>query len=229
MKTAFRSLLLASLAVIWCIPMHSQSDSNPQAGTPLDLRLSVRIYNTAAVPFKRLARAEAVAADVLAHANVRVLWTDCTLKDDARQRQAKCEAPFMPTDLAFGIVQHFPAELQMQFKTAVGYAVITDGVSFDHNAQISLRRVEEMACQFDVSVELVLGHAMAHEIAHLLLGKNSHSAAGLMRQRWESAELRLADQGQLGFSPEEMIKMLTNLKSRWKQQLRQELAAAGQK
>lgn len=227
MKIASRSLLLASLAVVWCAPLHSQSDSKPRPGTALGLRLSVRVYNTAAVPVARLARAEAVAADVLARANVEVLWIDCTLKDTARQHEAECAAPFMPADLAFGIVKHFPLELQRKFNTAAGFSVIPDGATFGHNAQVSLQRVEEMAWQFDVSVELVLGHAMAHEIAHLLLGKNSHSRAGLMRERWGSADLQLAARGQLGFTTEEKVRMLTNLKLRGDQQLRQQAAAVG--
>ena len=36
----------------------------------------------------------------------------------------------------------------------------------------------------------LLGRAMAHEIAHLILGHTGHSSTGLMRARWEVADVR---------------------------------------
>jgi len=36
----------------------------------------------------------------------------------------------------------------------------------------------------------LLGRAMAHEVGHLLLGTREHAAAGLMRGKWTSRELK---------------------------------------
>jgi hypothetical protein len=47
---------------------------------------------------------------------------------------------------------------------------------------------------------LLLGHAAAHELGHLLLGTNSHSERGLMRARWENSELLQIRGGKLLFS-----------------------------
>jgi len=44
---------------------------------------------------------------------------------------------------------------------------------------------------------------MAHEIAHLLLGTNSHAAEGIMRAQWQKDELLSASKGELLFTPRE--------------------------
>jgi hypothetical protein len=47
---------------------------------------------------------------------------------------------------------------------------------------------------------IILGHAMAHELGHLLLGTNSHSSDGLMRAQWNRGDLAEAARGNLLFS-----------------------------
>ncbi len=42
----------------------------------------------------------------------------------------------------------------------------------------------------------ILGNVMAHELGHLLLGSNSHTATGIMRARWQGEELRRAGERQ---------------------------------
>src|ERR1700682_765215 len=41
----------------------------------------------------------------------------------------------------------------------------------------------------------LLGHAMAHELGHLLLGSNSHSVRGIMCAEWRTADLIRMTQG----------------------------------
>jgi hypothetical protein len=48
-----------------------------------------------------------------------------------------------------------------------------------------------------------LGHVIAHEVGHLLLGKDSHSPSGLMSARWTDAEQRLMVRGDLHFAAED--------------------------
>jgi hypothetical protein len=47
---------------------------------------------------------------------------------------------------------------------------------------------------------LLLGHLMAHEIGHLLLGAGNHSPTGLMRARWQQQELELIRRRTLAFT-----------------------------
>jgi hypothetical protein len=61
-------------------------------------------------------------------------------------------------------------------------------------------RVEERALADGTSIGLALGHVVAHELGHLLLGRTTHSATGLMQP---TLNLPLAKQGRLMFSDEE--------------------------
>jgi hypothetical protein len=63
-------------------------------------------------------------------------------------------------------------------------------------------RVVEQTENLDLRAVL-LGHLMAHETGHLLLGPNSHSPKGIMCAVWRPEELRNAAQGVLLFTPEQ--------------------------
>src|SRR5689334_15085747 len=54
-----------------------------------------------------------------------------------------------------------------------------------------------------VPPSVVLGTVLAHEIGHLLLGRNSHSATGIMRARWQSRDFYAVLKGASGFSAAE--------------------------
>jgi hypothetical protein len=64
-------------------------------------------------------------------------------------------------------------------------------------------RVIETARAQRVTPSLVLGAAVAHEIGHLLLRRGGHSAEGLMRASWKTADWQRAALGLLLFSPHE--------------------------
>jgi hypothetical protein len=50
------------------------------------------------------------------------------------------------------------------------------------------------------SLPVILGSVLAHELGHLLLGLNSHSATGIMRAAWGPEELHSAAMGRMGFT-----------------------------
>ena len=54
----------------------------------------------------------------------------------------------------------------------------------------------------EIDTVIVLAHAMAHEIGHLLL-PHGHSDAGLMRADWNADDLRGAAGGHLNFTVEQ--------------------------
>jgi len=53
----------------------------------------------------------------------------------------------------------------------------------------------------------LLGRAVAHEIGHLLMGTNQHSASGIMRARWSRCDLRRGQPDQWRFMRAEMMAM----------------------
>ena len=49
----------------------------------------------------------------------------------------------------------------------------------------------QAAFQYVAKFDRGLGHVMAHEVGHLLLGGHSHAATGLMTPDWNPLETRL--------------------------------------
>jgi hypothetical protein len=67
-------------------------------------------------------------------------------------------------------------------------------------AMVSPQRTTAMARRIGVSPGTLLGHVIAHELAHLLLPGHVHAAA-LMEPAWGSDELLRVAQGGLAFDP----------------------------
>ena len=71
-------------------------------------------------------------------------------------------------------------------------------------AVIFYDRVEELANAKVAGAGQILGHAVAHEIGHLLLGTIIHSSTGLMSSPWSREDLKFA---RLLFTHQEAKKM----------------------
>jgi hypothetical protein len=64
-------------------------------------------------------------------------------------------------------------------------------------ATVFLEPVVERATEADVSWEIVLGYAAAHEIGHLLLGSQAHTPWGLMKATWDHTDFVAMRQNKL--------------------------------
>jgi hypothetical protein len=73
--------------------------------------------------------------------------------------------------------------------------------------------VKKLHQDWHVNIARILGHTMAREIGHLLLGTNAHSRIGIMRPNWQGQELREIGMGTLLFTPEEARSMQNKLDS----------------
>ena len=103
--------------------------------------------------------------------------------------------------------------------TALGGAVGTREYR-GRRAYVFYNRVERVARTYlntsrrrgtnDTDNVIVLAHAMAHEIGHLLL-PYGHSATGLMRADWDAKDMRLAVHGRLNFTSEQVELIRTRL------------------
>lgn len=74
-------------------------------------------------------------------------------------------------------------------------------------------RIERAAHRAAVDRAIVLGHVMAHEIAHVLIPEARHAPSGLMREAWRSVELVDAVHGQLRFADEEASEIRRRLRT----------------
>ena len=72
-------------------------------------------------------------------------------------------------------------------------------------------RSNTMAESSGVPAGILLGHAMAHELGHLLLQSMEHSRTGIMRSRWGKEELLRAESGRLLFTADQATAMTERL------------------
>lgn len=75
----------------------------------------------------------------------------------------------------------------------------------------------------------ILGHAMAHEIGHLVLNQESHSPTGIMRGDWNLKDLQDAIYGYLLFTPPQCEVIRAEVGRRISQQKALEAAVASRK
>jgi len=159
--------------------------------------MSVHVYNMAQAPSSTVDRAKKEAGRILAEAGLRLDWVDCPLTSSDMDRVPECRQ-LRPTNLTLRIIPQAAASLK---KEMIGFALPDPGGAI--HATVFYGRAEEFAEAFSVSTALVLGHAIAHEIGHLLLGSEKHSSSGLMKAQWRKSDLRV----QLRFSSKQAESM----------------------
>lgn len=167
-------------------------------------RLTIRVMDYVNVPAGTLGEVEATAIRILSTAGVSIGFRLCFTRGTATGNQG-CGEPLGPADLILRIVR---PNLGMRSRQ-LGYAVMTP----EGGAMITL--MVDGAAHIEVVTNLsygtLLGHGVAHEIGHLLLGPNSHSSAGIMRPVWRREELERMARGLLGFEAAQATEMRSAL------------------
>jgi len=75
-------------------------------------------------------------------------------------------------------------------------------------------RLAKKSTDSESNVSVILSCLIAHEIGHLLLGQNAHTADGIMTARWQVEQIQQALRRQLKVKPEQARVMLQNAKAR---------------
>jgi hypothetical protein len=153
------------------------------AQEPMTVTLHVTDY--AKLSHQDLAAAEAYAAAIYRAAGIETVWTDAPWgSGDARSPH-----------LRVVILSREMAEKKCQGSrlgdTAMGVAVDGEGVNDGSIAYIFSDRIGRAAVQNSAKFVSGLGHVMAHEVGHLLLGAHSHSRTGLMTADWHPRDPRV--------------------------------------
>jgi hypothetical protein len=158
-----------------------------------DLKVHVRLYNYASVTPEGLAKMKEQASVIFRQVRVDVVWVE-----DAALQQGSGAPAFEEIDLFLRILPQPRATLAS--RSALGEALPCQLRRDGCIASVFLNRAKQLADRTGMSVHQVLGHAMAHELGHLLLGSNSHSGWGLMRAVWNSQDIQRAAKGALLFT-----------------------------
>jgi hypothetical protein len=169
--------------------------------------ITVAIHDQAGVPRETLQETERVATGIFDQAGIRVEWLDCTVaRGPVEQR---CRRAAYPQLLHLTVL----SKSRGLNASTIGVSFLSPAGEGDY-ADIFLEPATEVPGAEKRDLGLLLGHAAAHELGHLLLGTNSHSVQGLMRARWENSELLQVRGGKLFFSESEAERMQKKIAAR---------------
>jgi len=183
----------------------STGTSTPPAVSPQgrgSLKITLRMYNYG-VARSTLVQAEGKATAILNQVGLEVIWVDCPAAPAEFKSYPGCQGLLGTTDFAVKILTADEAELFLSHHEALGRALPCPADQAGCTAYIFYRNVLEVAADGVADKSQVLGHAVVHEIGHLLLGPNSHTANGIMRGRWNKQDLETIAKGNLAFSEQQ--------------------------
>jgi hypothetical protein len=163
--------------------------------------MTVVVCNKAGIDDRILSAAEYRASGIFRRAGVEVQWIgagDCSLVPQA-------------THIAVVILSKAPRGWTS--RDAMGFAPSRTGNY--RRAYVFYDRVQEFVeSKTDTSSQIVgpfivLAHVIAHEIGHLLIPGEAHTANGIMRARWKYSDWVKASHGSLLF-PQDQVRIITN-------------------
>jgi hypothetical protein len=209
-------------AALWglVLALTTVAPSQPAGGQPFspaleqaNLKITLRMYNYG-ISRALLARAEGEATAILNHARLGVAWVDCPLTPAEFENYPACQKPMGPADFAVRVLTAGEAERFTAHHEALGQALECPRDQIGCSAYILYRGVLELARDGDATEAQLLGHALAHEIGHLLLGPNSHSAIGIMRGIWNHQDLQTIARAYLFFTEPQSARMRNQVAAR---------------
>jgi hypothetical protein len=181
--------------------------ARPAAAAPAPtLKIVLDVRDHARIPTHIVTRAKAEMTRIYRDACVNIIWSDPAPGTEQLHPLPSPEA----TDPGFALVL-LPREMTDQLVVATEALGGAAGTREQRGrmAYVFYDRVERIARTHlhtqrrtgtsDFDNIIVLAHAMAHEIGHLLL-PYGHSATGLMRANWHEADLRRAVRRRLNFT-----------------------------
>jgi hypothetical protein len=211
----------SSLAILLMVPSaagNGWARDQLTGDASADVDLTVLVYSYVPVPQHDLAIAERTASNIFQNVGVKMSWVDCPLTRPRAELNPACTTSHAPTDIRLNVVPDI-AEGPWVEKFTMGMAVPIPPPRHGQFAYISYARAKTVLLEApQLSLGQLLGHGIAHEIGHLLLGTNSHSPAGLMSAHWSTRELKLAARGQLTFSINQAATIRGDVRARRAQQ-----------
>jgi hypothetical protein len=180
----------------------------------LEPTLSVHVYDQAQVPRGVLHQGTVEAMRLFRAAGIQITWNQPVVEapedrglDMSEESSPTFRSPDERPYLVVRLVRGMPASA---VPGALGFAL-----PFAHTgAQVCLfyDRVEALTRSANAASYVILGHALAHEIGHVLLGSSEHTTSGLMQARWSPATWHLATAGLLAFRREEAERLGAGVK-----------------
>ena len=167
-----------------------------------DVKLTLRVYDYVSIDSQVLARAQKTTEAIFEASGIGIIWMDCTPVRGEFLPSPVCPSDMEASDL---VLRFFPRRMGMKLATPsepLGFAQECPEMEPACELTVFYFRVDELTAGGH-RAEFILGHVIAHEVAHVLIGPG-HSEDGIMRRAWSREELRRMSLGlQLGFTREQ--------------------------
>jgi hypothetical protein len=153
-------------------------------------QVTIRVVNAGVLRGPTLVQAKAVAGSILASAGVRLRWDERRAVAPGIVVAFSIKTPSWQNPEALAAARPFAED-------GIGIVIFYDRLG--------------PALDLLYHPQFLLGHVLAHEIGHKLLGTDAHAADGLMKARWSAAEVRRMEAASMRFTPEHAEMMRANL------------------
>lgn len=164
-----------------------------------EITLTVRVHDFAALPRSALEAAENTAGRLFQRAGVALVWLDCGPQEPVAPA---CRAPLDAVTLSLRLLPREQAARYAEGSETFGFALpVRDAFAVD--ACVFPHAAADLARRTGISFAEILGHLVAHELGHLLLGPGSHAEGSVMRPQWTPADFDRASRGEIRFSAAE--------------------------
>ena len=178
--------------------------------------LTLRVYNYVPIDQVLLARAEKVTQAILEETGIEIAWMHCTPLHGEFLLHGTCPSDMGASDLVLRLLSRRMAMKLATPNEPLGFAQQCPETEPACELTVFYFRVDELAAEGH-RPELILGHVIAHEAAHVLIGPG-HSVEGILRREWPREELRRMSLGlQLGFTSEQSKQIQDAVLRRMKQ------------
>jgi hypothetical protein len=183
---------VARLSTLNSLTEHASTTPAPQPEPKVAASVfTVLVFNFRQVSTDILSNAEKEADQIFGHSGIQVVWQECPTGNEPCRIGS---GPVFFLAIKVGPVQN-------KFLDAVsGQAIVANHLAvvyYDALPRVSRRK----PTPHDAST--LLACVIAHELGHLLLGAHGHSVHGIMRDRWDLEQTRVALMSELQFMPEE--------------------------
>jgi len=170
-----------------------------------DSTVTIRVYSEVELSKQVLSLAEQEGARIFREAKIETIWVNC--ETSCPPTDSRCQEKPGPKHLVLRIVPKALSAADSIF----GMAFLSDngGVYSD----VFFNSIEALHRDCGTNLARILGHVMAHEVGHLLLGSHSHSSRGIMCASWHAQQLRMIAMGGLFFTPEQAHAMKAKMLS----------------
>jgi hypothetical protein len=159
---------------------------------------TVEIYNYAGVPAGTLVNAEKEAARIFRAAGIELSWAPCPVSD----------RDFETSPAKFGACGKTPNApvLRIEAEGSRRRGPVA-AITREDRVWFSYTWIQRNCELYGVAPAVLLGHVMAHELGHVLLGDDSHARDGIMIPTFSEAQFRRAQTGILLFDGRQAAQM----------------------